>query len=241
MAFEDTRWSLVHRAASDGDGAQEALASLCQTYWPPLYSFLRARGYPKEDASDLLQGFFLVLIEKNFIQIARPEAGRFRSFLLTALVRYVSNDSAKNRALKRGGGALHVRIDADEAELLHDRIPAAQRTPEEVFERQWALGILERALDELGQAYRKADKGALFEHLSPVLAGAAGGDADYQSIAEMLGMTPGAVRVAVHRLRQRYRQSIRRIVAGTVATEAQVDEELAHLIEILSRPAVREP
>lgn len=239
MAFEDTRWSLVHRAASAGDGAQEALASLCQAYWQPLYSFLRARGYSKDDASDLLQGFFLVLIEKNFIQVARPEAGRFRSFLLTALVRYVSNDSAKNRALKRGGGVLHIRIDADEAEMLHDRIPSGQGTPEEIFERQWALGILERALDELSRTYRDAHKEKLFEALSPVLANAGGPDVDYLAVCERLQMTPGAVRVAAHRLRQRYRDTIRKIVMETVSTEAQVDEELAHLVAILSRSTTR--
>lgn len=240
MTFDDTQWSLVHRAASNGAEAREALAALCQSYWPPLYSFLRARGYSKEDASDLLQGFFLVLIEKNFIQIARPEMGRFRSFLLTALVRYVSNDAAKNRAIKRGGGVTHVHIDADDAEALHERIPSGTRTPEETFERQWALGILERALDELGTSYRDAGKHALFDALRPHLA-ASGAESDYSDIAAQLHMTPGAVRVAVHRLRNRYRETIRRIVAATVANPDSIDDELKHLIEVLSasvnRPA----
>lgn len=238
MAFEETRWSLVHRAASDGVESREALAALCQTYWPPLYSFLRARGHSKENASDLLQGFFLVLIEKNFIQIARPEMGRFRSFLLTALVRYVSNDMAKNRALKRGGGVVHVQIDADDAEALHERIPSGARTPEETFERQWALGILERALDDLGKSYGEAGKRALFEALRPLLA-ATGTDADYHKIAEQLHMTPGAVRVAVHRVRNRYRETIRKLVAETVASPDGIDDELKHLIEVLSIPPNR--
>lgn len=238
MAFEETQWSLVHRAASNGAESREALAALCQSYWPPLYSFLRARGHSKENASDLLQGFFLVLIEKNFIQIARPEMGRFRSFLLTALVRYVSNDTAKNRALKRGGGVVHVQIDADDAEALHERIPSGTRTPEETFERQWALGILERALEELGKSYRDAGKPALFEVLKPHLA-ASGTESDYHQIAEQLQMTPGAVRVAMHRIRNRYRETIRTIVAATVANPDNIDDELKHLIEVLSIPANR--
>ena len=233
MPFDETHWSLVMKAGAQGDGAQEAMASLYQSYWPPLYSFLRARGYSKDDASDLLQGFFLVSIEKNYIQVASPEAGRFRTFLLTALIRYVSNNTAKNHAQKRGGGIVHVRIDADDAESMHARIPSSMRSPEEVFERQWAMGILDRALDDLGRDYRESGRGPLFEALRPFLA-VTGADSDYEQMAERLGMTLGALRVATHRLRERYRKAITAIVAETVATPEDVDDELRYLINALS-------
>jgi RNA polymerase sigma-70 factor (ECF subfamily) len=233
MPFEETRWSMVIKAASQGDGAQEAMASLYKSYWPPLYSFLRARGYSKDDAGDLLQGFFLVSLEKNYIQVANPTAGRFRTFLLTALIRYVSNDAAKNRALKRGGGVSHVRIDADDAENLHQRIPASTRSPEEVFERQWAMGILDRALEELEQAYRESGRGPIFRELKRFLV-AADTESESEQMAVRLGMTPGAIRVATHRLRERYRKAITEIIAETVATPEDVDDELRYLISALS-------
>ncbi len=232
MRFEDTRWSVVLRAGSADDTAREAMESLCKSYWPSLYSFLRARGYSKDDASDLLQGFFLALLEKEWVSRARPEAGRFRTFLLTALIRYISNDSAKNRALKRGGKIGFVFIDSDDAEHLHQRIPSNTQSPEEIFDRQWAHGILQRALDLLGQSYREAGKVELFEELSPLMA-APGMESGYLAASKKLGMTLGAIRVAAHRMRARYRETISFIVAETVESLDDVEDEIRYLIQAL--------
>jgi len=231
MPFDETRWSLVLRAASHGDGAQEALASLYQSYWPPLYSFLRARGHTKENAADLLQGFFLVSIEKNYFLAANPEAGRFRTFLLTALTRYVANDRARKDAQKRGGRIAHIRIDSDVAEGMHQRIPSNVGSPEQLFDRQWALGILARALETLENEYRKSGRGDVYDALRTFLVGAGAEPAD-PAMASSLGLTP-AMRVALHRLRNRYRKTIEEIIAETVAVPDDVDDELKYLIAVL--------
>jgi len=235
MAFEDTRWSLVIRAGAQGDGAREALSALCQVYWPPLYSFLRLRGYSKEDASDVLQGFFLALIEKDFVSKARPEIGRFRTFILTALTRYAANEHAKQTAIKRGGRVTFVRIDGEEAEDLHQRIPSRSRTPEEVYERQWALAILQQGMNKLEQYYQRSGKHALFCELRSVLASTAD-SLDYQALCGRLSMTEGALRVAVHRLKQRYREALTSVIQETVASPDDAADELQYLIEVLARP-----
>jgi RNA polymerase sigma-70 factor (ECF subfamily) len=179
----------------------------------------------------LLQGFFLVSLEKNYIHAANPAAGRFRTFLLTALTRYVSNQTVKKNALKRGGGVAHIRIDADDAEDMHTRIPSNSRTPEEVFERQWALGVLDRALKELEREYSQSGRGRLFEELRPHLA--TGEECDYDQTSARLGMTRNATYVAIHRLRERYRRSIKAIIAETVATPGEVDDEIRYLMNSL--------
>lgn len=231
---------MVLQASAGTETSAEALADLCQTYWPPLYSFLRSRGYAPEDAQDLLQGFFLAFLEKDFVSRARPDAGRFRTFLLTALIRYISKDRAKDRAQKRGGAVPHVRIDADSAESLHQRIPATALSPEQLYERQWALNILERAMDELRARYEKEDKAALFKELSPLLA-SPDSEKNHRATAERLGMTEGAVRVAAHRLKARYRDIISGIVQETVASPDEIDDEIQYLFEALSRPGPHTP
>ncbi len=235
MAFDDTRWSLVLRAGTQGDDAREALASLCQLYWPPLYSFLRLRGKSKEDASDILQGFFLTLIEKDFVSKARPEIGRFRTFLLTALTRYAANEYAKQTAIKRGGRVKFVRIDGDEAEDLHQRIPARTQTPEEIFERQWAHAILQQAMTNLEQSYARLGKKELFRELRIVLA-ASEESLDYEKLSQRLSMKEGALRVAVHRLKSRYRHELEKVVKETVTSPGDAADELRYLVEVLGRP-----
>lgn len=234
MAFDETRWSIVRRAGSHATGAREALEALCRQYWPPLYSFLRARGHAEEDARDLLQGFFLAILEKDFISRARPEAGRFRTFLLTGLIHYASNDYAKQRAIKRGGHITFVYIDGAEAENHHQRIPSTTGTPEELYERQWAHGILEGAIERLGKTYKDSGKGRLFLELCPALASPETAT-DYQGVAERLGMTQGAVRVAAHRMKARYRESLSQTVAETLDSPADIEDEIRYLIHVLSR------
>lgn len=234
VGFEDTRWSLVLRAGSNSEEAAEAMASLCQQYWPPLYSFLRARGYSQEDASDVLQGFFLKVIEKDTMARARPELGRFRTFLLTALTRYAANDYARQTAIKRGGRTTFVRLDVEDAERLHRRIPGSAQTPEGVFERQWAHGILSQAIERLRETYKVADNEQLFAELHPNLA-TPGEASSYRESAERLGMSEGAVRVAVHRMKGKFRDAISEVVSETVASPEDVDDEIRYLIEVLGR------
>lgn len=240
MAFDDTRWSLVLRAGSNSDESREALAALCQGYWPPLYSFLRMRGYSKDDASDVLQSFFLALIEKDFVSRARPEVGRFRTFLLTALTRFAANDYAKQTALKRGGGIGFVRLDGDSAEDLHQRIAYKSWTPEELYERQWAITILDQAMVVVETSYTQAGKGELFMALRPALASPAD-STDYSGLSKKLGMTEGALRVAVHRLKARYRKALSAVIRETVHTADDEADELRHLIEVLGRSARTRP
>lgn len=238
MAFEDTRWSLVLRAGVRDDGGKEALEALCKQYWAPLYSFLRAKGCRKEDAADLLQGFFVHVLEKELINRADPAIGRFRSYLLTVLTRYAANEHAKRSAQKRGGQIAFISIDGDGAEAIHSRIPLTSSSPQEIYERQWALNVLNQAVERLGASYRKAGKGELFDALRPVLV--AGEEmALHEDIAARLQMKVGAVRVAAHRLRGRFREALVEVVAETVGSPDDVDAEIRELFEILGRPPGR--
>lgn len=234
MAFDDTRWSLVLRAGSQGDGARQALESLCQQYWPPLYSFLRARGYSKEDASDLVQGFFLAVIEKDIVKLADPRIGRFRTFLLTVLTRHVSNEDAKRRAIKRGGKTSFVTFDSESAEMRHQRVLLTNFTPEEIYERQWAMNVLQQAMDRLSEEFGGSKRERLFEDLRATLI-ATDDASPYAEIAQRLGMSEGAVRVAAHRMKRRYREALSDIVAETVASPDDVQDEIRYLITVLSR------
>jgi RNA polymerase sigma-70 factor (ECF subfamily) len=240
--FATTRWSIVLAAgggaggrttpAADAPEARDALAWLCRTYWYPLYAFVRSRGYGPEESQDLTQGFFARLLEKNVLRAADPGRGRFRSFLLASLKHFVANEWDRARAAKRGGGepVLSIEIDVQDAERRYGREPADVLTPERVFERNWALTLLDTVLSDLQSQYHRDGNGELFDRLKGFLTGDAGG-ASHAEIASAAGMTEGAVQVAVHRLRKRYRDLLREHIGQTVASPDEVEEEIRDLFK----------
>ena len=231
--FHTTHWSLVVSAAEEGgEASQAALADLCQTYWYPVYAFIRRRGHSAEDARDLAQEFFATLLEKGYLADADPARGRFRSFLLTAVARFLSKQHDRAAAKKRGGGQRHISIDFDEGERRYQREPFHEWTAERVFERRWALTLLDRSLARLRDDLGRAGKLPMFEALKIFLTGESGAP-PLRQIAEQLGMTEGAVKVAVHRLREKYRESLRSEIAQTLANQTDIDEELAFLLAAL--------
>jgi RNA polymerase sigma factor (sigma-70 family) len=230
--FATTHWSVVARAGlPDTTRARVALELLCQTYWRPLYAYIRRRGHSPEDAADLTQEFFRHLLARNAVAAADPARGRFRSFLLSSANHFLSDARDKARAQKRGGGQV-VAMDLSEAEGRLALDLAEGPTPEHAFERQWALALLEQVYRRLEDEYRKQGKEALFDTLRPALAGSREAQ-PYAELGRQLGMTDGAVRIAVHRLRQRYREILRLAIADTVDGPAEVEEELRHLTRVL--------
>ncbi|HEX8294986.1 MAG TPA: sigma-70 family RNA polymerase sigma factor [Chthoniobacteraceae bacterium] len=234
-AFAQTRWTQVLAAADrEHPETQEALAALCRTYWPPLYSYVRRRGHSQADAEDLTQGFFARLLRLDSLGQVRRERGRFRSFLLASLRHYLADESDRQRAAKRGSG-LVVSINAEEAETGYQREaadPAA--APDAAFDRAWALTLLQTVATRLEQDYAAAGQSALFQALSFSLTGSRS-EIPYAELAAQLQISGPAVRVAVHRLRARYRQLLREEIAQTVATPEEVDDELRELLLALSR------
>jgi RNA polymerase sigma factor (sigma-70 family) len=233
-AFVTTHWSVVLTAGrSDTTRAQDALAKLCQTYWYPLYAYVRRRGHTPEDAQDLTQEFFARLLEKNWIGNADQAKGRFRSFLLSAMNHFLADEWDKARAQKRGGGVLLVPLQFDTAETCYGIEPADPVTPERSFERRWALTLLEGVLNRLRTEYEQEGKADLFAKLHPCLVGERTAQ-PYADLAATLGVSEGTVKSAVHRLRQRYRQLLREEIANTVGRADEVDEELRHLFAVLA-------
>jgi len=232
--FATTHWSVVLSAAdSDTTRACAALARLCQNYWYPLYTYVRRRGYAAHDAQDLTQAFFLRLLERHWVEDAERDRGRFRTFLLTALQRFLSDEWDKGRAQKRGGGTLHIPVQLDSAETRYGHEPADELTPEQSYERRWALTLLDTVLQNLRAEYERAGKGELFAGLNSCLVG--GRETQpYAELAAQLAMNEGAVKVAVHRLRKRYRQLLREEIAQTTAEAGDVDDELHHLFAVLA-------
>lgn len=232
--FMTTHWSLVLAAADrSSPGGEQALAQLCGTYWYPLYAFVRRQGNSAAEAEDLTQEFFRRVLEKQYLRGVGPEKGRFRTFLLVCLKRFLANEYDKRTALKRGGGKTHLPIDFGEADERYKLEPAHGLTAETLFERRWALTVLEQALAALSDEMRTGGKGRVFDALKPYLAAEASAP-PHAVTAAALGTTEGAVKVAVHRLRQRYRQLVRDEIARTVDTEAEVDEEVGRLFEALA-------
>jgi len=231
--FHTTHWSRIAAATgNEGETSQAALADLCQAYWYPLYAFLRRRGRTAEDARDLTQGFFAALLEKGYLADADPDRGRFRSFLLTAISRFASKEHDKAAAQKRGGGRAILSIDFADGERRYRNEPADNWTPERIFERRWALTLLDRTLAQLRQEHEASGKLAQFELLKIFLTGESGVP-PLRVVAEQLGITEGAVKVAVHRLRQKYRDLLRTEIAQTIAAQEDVDDELARLVAAL--------
>jgi RNA polymerase sigma factor (sigma-70 family) len=209
--------------------AREALAFLCAAYWLPLYSFARRLGHASEDALDLTQGYFALLIEKGYLGDVRLREGRFRAFLLTSFRYFLSKERDRGLALKRGGRRVVVSIDAQEAEERHADEPLDALDPEALFERRWALTILERAMTRLRGEFAATGRMVEFDQLEPYLTGIEP-RVPYQSAAERLGTTEGVIKKTVHRLRRRYGLLLREEIAATVADPAEIDAELRHLL-----------
>jgi RNA polymerase sigma factor (sigma-70 family) len=213
--------------------AHDALSALCQAYWPPLYAYVRRRGHSVHDAQDLTQAFFARLLERGWIQRADPGKGRFRTFLLTAMNRFLANEWDRLRTQKRGGGAPLPPLQFELAESLQSGGPVDERTPEQAFERRWALTLLDHVLVKLEAAERADGRAELFTALTPCLTGASEAQ-PYAELSERLGLSGPALKVAVHRLRQRYRDLLRAEVAHTVLGPNEVDAEMHHLFKVLA-------
>lgn len=233
--FATTRWSLVIAAGRrSSPGASAALTSLCEKYWYPLYAFARRQGYAAHDAADLTQSFFATLLEKDYLRRADQQKGRFRSFLLTMFKRFLAKERDRRQAQKRGGDRTIVSFDVDTAEARFRLEPADEQTPERAFERQWATTLLARVLEKLQQEYLEKDRGDLFAACRGYLVGSreSGG---YARTAIDIGSTEAAVKIAVHRMRQRYRELLKQEVADTVESPLEVEEELRSLLAAVSR------
>lgn len=231
--FETTCWSRILTARDpESSRAEEALAELCRAYWYPLYAFIRRKGYAPEEAADLTQDLFAGLLERDDLRSVEPALGRFRTFLLACCCHLLANRRARANRLKRGGGRGFVSIDAAEAEARYHLEPAGGLTPEQLFDRRWALTLLADALEGVRLDYADAGKAALFDRLKPALMGEPL-DAPYAAIAAELGSTEGAIQVAVHRLRARYREAIRERIARTVDSPDRVEDEIGDLFRAL--------
>jgi RNA polymerase sigma-70 factor (ECF subfamily) len=235
--FATTRWSLVLEAGAEGSSPRvhEALATLCETYWYPLYAFLRSRGYSAENAQDLTQAFFARLLEKHTIRHADPARGRFRSFLLTSLRNFAANEHHRETAGKRGGGVPVLSLEIEHAEGRFQLEPPSDETPERVFDRRWALTLLDRVMSRLqAEAAARGDKNSPFDRLKTYLTGDEP-QLSYAQTASALNMSEGAVKVAVHRLRRRFRDLVRDEIAHTVSSPEDVEDELRHLWSAVGR------
>ena len=232
--FATTHWSAVLTACSgDTPRARVALGGLCQTYWYPLYAYVRRRGHPAHDAQDLTQEFFAQLLERHSLATASPQRGRFRSFLLTALNHFLANEWHKARTGRRGGGNPVTSLDWAEAEKRYDLEPADHRSPDKLFEKQWALTLLSEVLNRLETEYQQDGKLELFTALKQTLTGTRESQ-PYLELAEKLDMNEGAIKVAVHRLRRRYRDLIRAAIADTLDETENIDDEMRHLFSALT-------
>ncbi len=228
--FTTTRWSMVRGARGDEAEARTALAELCRRYWYPLYAFVRREGKTPHDAQDLTQEFFVRLIGKDWLAEVGPERGRFRSWLLASMRHFLANDWHHQHAQKRGGGAAVVSLDETDAEGRYLHEPAAPLSAEQLFDRRWALTLLDAVVACLRDEMSAAGKAAQFEILKGTLTG---GKVE-KDAAERLHMSDGALRVAAHRLRERYRELLRAAVADTVDDPADVEAEMRQLFSALS-------
>lgn len=233
--FVTTRWSLVLNSVDPqtANQAETALNELCALYWSPIYAFVRRRGYERDDAEDMTQAFFTRLLEKGTIAAAQRERGKFRTFLLASLKHFLADEQDKARAQKRGGGAFVMSLDVDAAEAGYSAEAVERLTPDKVFERKWALQLLERVMRLLEAEYAAHGQGDLFEKLRFCLCGDRQG-VPYAQLSDALNMSEGAVKVAVHRLRKRYREKLREEIAHTVARPEEIEEELRYLFQALA-------
>ena len=233
--FGRTHWSVVVAArGDDSPDARAALEKLCRNYWLPIYAFVRRQGHSPHDAQDLTQEFFARLLGQNFLSAVDRSKGKFRSFLLGALKHFLANEWDRAGAQKRGGGKTFIPIDAASAETTCWIEPADHSSADKIFERRWALALLDQVLDSLRSEYAAAGKAALYDALKPALVGPRETQ-PYADLAAQLALTEGAVKVAVHRLRERYRERLKQTVAQTVDAPSEVDSELRHLFRVLAR------
>ncbi len=232
--FATTHWSVVLSARDpSAPDSTAALETLCRTYWYPLYAFVRRQGQSPPDAQDLTQEFFARLLQKDYLRAAAREKGRFRTFLIVALKRFMANEWDRAHALKRGGGQAQVSLDTSLAETRYQLEPPAVAGADQVYERRWALTLLDHAMARLRREYAQRGSTAEFEQLKSVLT-ADRGDIAYPTIAANLGLSEGAARVAVHRLRKRFREVFREEIAQTVSTPDEVEDEVRHLVAALA-------
>jgi RNA polymerase sigma factor (sigma-70 family) len=231
--FATTHWSVVQLAARhDTTRAQRALSELCSAYWYPLYAYVRRQGFSPHDAQDLTQEFFARLIAGNDLAQVSPRQGKFRAFLLACVKHFLANEWDKARAAKRGGGQRTISFDETDAEERYKLEPADTASADKLFERRWAMTLLETVLARLQAEYAREGKETTFEKLKPALSGSRESQ-PYAELARDLGMSEGAVKVAVHRFRQRYRQLLRAEIANTVSSPSEVDEEIRYLFSVL--------
>ena len=232
IAFATTHWSVVLTAQGRSPGADEALEKLCRTYWWPLYGFVRRQGYRPEEAQDLTQGFFALLLERRDLDVVRREKGRLRSYLLVSLKNFLAKARRRELAVKRGEGRALVPLDELLAREHADLEPTDSLTADRIFERRWALTLLEQVLTRLESEYRSAGNAKLFDCLKEFLYDEPGRRSQAEVAAE-LGMTENALKQAFHRLRQHYRQLLHDEIAQTVAVPGDVEDELRHFISVL--------
>lgn len=232
--FLTTHWTVVRDAGDpDSPAYREALATLCETYWFPLYAYLRRYGCDPHEAEDLTQGFLARMLDKNDFQLADPMRGRFRSFLLASLRNFTANERKRARRLKRGGPATLVPIDVKDAETHYAQEAVDGLTPEKQFERSWAMSVLYQAMDRLEHEWRSSGKAVQFNALKEFLTPGSE-STTYREIARSLNTSEGAVKVAVHRLRRAYRAQLRAVIAETVSTEDGIEDEIRDLFGAFS-------
>ena len=231
--FRTTSWSLV-QAAGEGAGPQsrEALATLCKVYWPPVYAYIRRRGHDADAARELTQGFFTDLLDRDVLKGINPEGGKFRSFLLTCVKHFLANEWDRSRARKRGGGIVILSLDLDDAESRYRLEPADQETPEKIFEKRWALSVIAQAMSRLDREMEASGDRDRVRGLKPLLTGSAG-HVSYSEVASDLGMSEGAVKVAIHRLRKKFGQILREEVVQTLTDTSAADEEIRFLLDTI--------
>ena len=233
--FNTTCWHIV-TSSRDQDSAvrQESLGELYRAYWYPLFAYLRRKGHSQDQASDYVQGFFLELIDKDFLAAVSPEKGRFRWFMMSAVGRFVSKQTAKQMAQKRGGGKATFSLDVEKAEQRYQQEPVENWTPEKLFDRRWALEVLSKALEMLRRDHDARGKLALYEELQGTLAGEALTGEACEEIGAKLEMSPVAVKVAAHRLKDKYRNALIDVVSQTLTDQESVEDELDKLFEALA-------
>ena len=231
-AFTTTHWSVVLDAQGESPAAQEALEKLCRTYWRPIFAFLRREGRPSAEAEDITQGFFAQLLERRSLDAVRKEKGRLRSYLLGALKYFLADEQRRSMAIKRGSGLRPIPLEELRADERIEMEPSDPMTAEMIYERRWALTVLERVLSRLKEEYLAAHNAALFDSLKQLLPDEPGSPSQAE-MATQLSMTENAVRQAFYRFRQRYQSILREEIAHTVATPGDIEDELRHLIAVI--------
>ncbi len=231
--FATTHWSVVLEAGDlHSPQSSQALETLCRTYWYPLYAFVRRQGHNPHDTEDLLQGFFARFLEKHFLEDVDQTKGRFRSFLLAALKHYLANEWDKGKAVRRGGRVEFLSLEGEAAESRYWEEPAAELTPEKLYEQRWAYELLERVMERLQHEFDASGQSSLFEALKGFLAGENQG-VSYADVAAQHGLSEGALKKRVQRMRQRYERLLREEIAHTVARPEDVEDEIRYLFTVV--------